>query len=69
MAPINTTPRPIDICSRQIKDLQDQIKIMNCNIISLREQVRVLKEERNKEKFEIIKKTETEIATEKGWFW
>jgi hypothetical protein len=67
--PVNTTPRPIDVCSHQIKDLQDQVKIMNCNIISLREQVRVLKDDLNKEKFEVVKKTETEIATEKGWFW
>jgi len=67
--PVNQTPRPIDVCSQQIKDLQDQIKIMKCNIISLTDQIRVLKEDSKKEKFEIIKKTETEIATKNGWFW
>jgi len=66
--PVNTTPRPIEVLSKQVKDLQDQIKIMNCNIISLKEQVRILKEERNKEKFEIIKKDDEEEKSN-SWFW
>ncbi len=66
--PVNTTPRPIEVLSKQVKDLQDQIKIMNCNIISLKEQVRILKEERNKEKFEIIKKDD-EQEKSNSWFW
>ena len=62
--PINTTPRPIDVLSRQLKDLQNEIKIMKCDIIHLKEQAR-LKEE----KFEMVHKTQTEISTQKGWLW
>lgn len=67
--PVNTTPRPIDVLSQQLKDLQNEIKILKCDIISLKEQVR-----QKDEKFEIISKrqqpqTQTEVATQKGWFW
>jgi len=67
--PVNTTPRPIDVLSQQLKDLQNEIKILKCDILSLKEQVRI-----KDEKFEIISKrhskaSETEIANQKGWFW
>ena len=64
--PVNQTPRPIEICSQQIKDLQNEIKILKCDVISLKEQLR-----QKEEKFEIINKRHTsgEIATQKGWFW
>ena len=64
--PVNQTPRPIDVCSQQIKDLQNEIKILKCDIMSLKEQVR-----QKEEKFQIISKrqTQSEVATEKGWFW
>lgn len=64
--PVNQTPRPIDVCSQQIKDLQNEIKILKCDIINVKEQLR-----QKEEKFEIITKTktQTEIATQKGWFW
>ncbi len=62
--PINTTPRPIDVLSRQLKDLQNEIKIMKCDIINLKEQIRI-----KEEKFEMVHKTQTEISTQKGWLW
>ena len=62
--PVNTTPRPIDVLSKQLKDLQNEIKILKCDIISLKEQVRI-----KDEKFEIIHKSQTETATKNGWFW
>lgn len=67
--PVNQTPRPIEICSQQIKDLQNEIKILKCDVINLKEQLR-----QKEEKFEIINKrnsraSETEIANQKGWFW
>jgi len=64
--PVNTTHRPIDVLSSQLKDLQNEIKILKCDIISLKEQVR-----QKDEKFEIISKRQTqeEIATKNGWFW
>ena len=66
--PVNQTPRPIDICSQQIKDLQNEIKILKCDIISLKEQMR-----KKDEKFEIISKrqtqSETEMAKNNSWFW
>lgn len=61
--PINTTPRPIDVVSKQLKDLQNEIKIMKCDIINLKEQMRI-----KDEKFEMVHKTQTEISTQKGWF-
>jgi cupin superfamily acireductone dioxygenase involved in methionine salvage len=67
--PVNQTPRPIDICSQQIKDLQNEIKILKCDVINLKEQLR-----QKEEKFQIINKrhskaSETEIATKNGWLW
>jgi hypothetical protein len=62
--PLNTTPKPIDIVSQQVKDLQNEIKILKCDIIFLKEQMRI-----KDEKFEIIHKNQTEVATQKGWFW
>lgn len=62
--PINTTPRPIDVVSKQLKDLQNEIKIMKCDIIHLKEQIRI-----KEEKFEMVHKTQTEISTQKGWLW
>ena len=62
--PVNTTTRPIDVLSQQLKDLQNEIKILKCDILSLKEQVRI-----KDEKFEIIHKNQTEVATQKGWFW
>ena len=64
--PVNQTPRPIDICSQQIKDLQNEIKILKCDVINLKEQLR-----QKEEKFQIInkRKTQTEIATKNGWLW
>lgn len=61
--PKDTTPRPIDVLSRQLKDLQTEIKIMKCDIINLKEQMRI-----KDEKFEMVHKTQTEISTQKGWF-
>lgn len=54
--------KPIDIVSQQVKDLQNEIKILKCDIISLKEQMRI-----KEEKFEIIKKEET--PTKNSWFW
>lgn len=56
--------KPIDIVSQQVKDLQNEIKILKCDIISLKEQMRI-----KEEKFEIIPKTQSETATKNGWFW
>jgi len=61
--PVNTTHRPIDVLSSQLKDLQNEIKILKCDIISLKEQVRI-----KDEKFEIIKK-ENEEEKSNSWFW
>jgi SMC interacting uncharacterized protein involved in chromosome segregation len=61
--PVNTTPRPIDVLSSQLKDLQNEIKILKCDIISLKEQVR-----QKDEKFEIIKK-ENQEEKSNSWFW
>jgi len=54
--------KPIDIVSQQVKDLQNEIKILKCDIISLKEQMRI-----KEEKFEIIKKEET--PAKNSWFW
>ena len=67
--PVNQTPRPIDICSQQIKDLQNEIKLLKCDVINLKEQLR-----QKEEKFQIINKrqikaSETEIAKYNSWFW
>jgi len=59
--PVNQTPRPIEICSQQIKDLQNEIKILKCDVINLKEQLR-----QKEEKFEIIQKEETK---NNSWFW
>ena len=56
--------KPIDIVSQQVKDLQNEIKILKCDIIFLKEQMRI-----KDEKFEIIHKSQTETATKNGWFW
>ena len=56
----NTTPRPIDVLSQQLKDLQSEIKIMKCEIIHLREQIKI-----KDEKFEIV----TKPPESKGWLW
>jgi len=64
--PVNQTPRPIEICSQQIKDLQNEIKILKCDVINLKEQLR-----QKEEKFEIINKRNSsgEIANTNSWFW
>jgi cupin superfamily acireductone dioxygenase involved in methionine salvage len=59
--PVNQTPKPIDVCSQQIKDLQNEIKILKCDVINLKEQLR-----KKEEKFEIIQKEETK---NNSWFW
>ena len=56
----NTTPRPIDVLSQQLKDLQSEIKIMKCEIIHLREQMKI-----KDEKFEIV----TKPPESKGWWY
>ena len=64
--PVNQTPRPIDVCSQQIKDLQNEIKLLKCDILSLKEQMR-----QKEEKFEIINKRTAAKATtaNNGWLW
>jgi len=65
--PVNTTTRPIDVLSQQLKDLQNEIKILKCDIISLKEQVRI-----KDEKFEIISKRHSKASEEEksnSWFW
>ncbi len=57
--PINQTPKPIDILSQQLKDLSNEIKIMKCDIINIKEQLRI-----KEEKFEIVQK-----PVPQGWFW
>jgi len=61
ITPVNQTPKPIDVCSQQIKDLQNEIKILKCDIINLKEQMR-----KKQEQFEIIQKEETK---NNSWFW
>tara|TARA_R110000772_G_scaffold182051_1_gene293331 strand:- start:966 stop:1175 length:210 start_codon:yes stop_codon:yes gene_type:complete len=63
-------PRPIDLLDQQMKDMKGQITIMTCEIQSLKEQLKYIKE-RNEEYVEITQKkeTQTEIATTKGWLW
>ena len=56
--PINQTPKPIDILSQQLKDLSNEIKIMKCDIINIKEQLRI-----KEEKFEIVQK-----PVPQGWF-
>jgi len=60
--PINQTPRPIDIVSQQLKDLQSEIKLMKCEIMHLREQIKI-----KDEKFEIIAKPPA--SQSKGWWY
>lgn len=60
--PFNTTPRPIDVLSQQLKDLQSDIKIMKCEIIHLREQIKI-----KDEQFEII--TKPPASQSKGWWY
>ncbi len=60
--PINQTPRPIDIVSQQLKDLQSEIKLMKCEIMHLREQIKI-----KDEKFEII--AAEAPAEPKGWWY
>tara|TARA_R110000824_G_scaffold266720_1_gene455730 strand:+ start:1654 stop:1863 length:210 start_codon:yes stop_codon:yes gene_type:complete len=63
-------PRPIDLMDQKINEMKGQMTIMTCEIQSLKEQLRYLKE-RNEEYVEITQKkdNQTEIATAKGWFW
>ena len=57
--PINQTPKPIDILSQQLKDLSNEIKIIKCDIINIKEQLRI-----KEEKFEIVQKP----VQSSGWF-
>jgi len=65
-------PRPIDLLNQQINTMKGEMTIMNCEITSLKEQLKYIKE-RNEEYVEIShanrKETQTEIATVKGWLW
>lgn len=58
--PINQTPKPIDILSLQLKELSNELKIMKCDIINLKEQLRI-----KEEKFEIVQKP----VQSSGWLW
>ena len=57
--PLNKTPKPIDVLSQQVKDLQSEISKMKCEILDLQEKIKI-----KDEQFEIVSKKETT-----GWWY
>ncbi len=57
--PLNKTPKPIDVLSQQVKDLQSEIGKMKCELLDLQEKIKI-----KEEKFEIVSKKETT-----GWWY
>ena len=59
--PLNKTPKPIDVLSQQVKDLQSEIGKMKSEILDLQEKIKIKDSEAQ---FEIVSKKETT-----GWWY